>query len=168
MAHFCIKYVYCLYSSPGILTCAVTPLRVIKMKFSDPLTYAKILELGDNLEVLQEKPQWPHFMKTVIEPINSLGIEGLGFLEIQKIVGIILTNTFETASPGSSLMSSSTVGMYLMPSMMNHHCVANTRVVLDSANNMKVNNQKVQAQKSKYLLVGDCSLAYQERCRCLP
>ena len=127
-----------LISTPIISTSAVTPLRVIKMKYSAPDTYKRILQLGDNLEILQDKDQWPHFEKEVIEPINDLGIEGLALLEIQKIVGIILTNTFETTSPGSSLLSSSTVGMYLEPSMMNHHCVANTRVVLDSHNNMKV------------------------------
>ena len=93
--------------------------------------------MEDNLDILKEKNIWHYYKENVIDPIVGLGIEDVDEGEVSRIVGIILTNTFETASEGQNMTSSGTIGLFHDPAMMNHHCVSNTRVVLDN-NTLKV------------------------------
>merc|ERR1712059_238290 len=52
---------------------------------------------------------------------------------VERIVGILLTNCFEVMSRGSLLF-----GVFFEPAMMNHDCVGNTRIMLDSNHQMTV------------------------------
>ena len=115
----------------------VTPLRIISLKFSKANEYNMIMELQDNLDTLKEKTMWNYYQENVIDPIVGLGIVNVEAEEVERIVGIILTNTFETVSRGESMTLSGTIGLFLNPAMMNHSCVSNTRVVLDN-NTLKV------------------------------
>ena len=115
----------------------VTPLRIISLKFSKADEYNMIMELQDNLDTLKEKTMWNYYQENVIDPIVGLGIVNVESEEVERIVGIILTNTFETVSRGESMTLSGTIGLFLNPAMMNHSCVSNTRVVLDN-NTLKV------------------------------
>ena len=117
---------------------AVTPLRVIKLKFTNPEVYKTIMELEDNLVELKQKNMWPYYEQNVIDPIVKLNLPDVTYEDIHRIVGIILTNSFETSGGGQSVQSSSIIGVFSEPSMMNHHCVANTRIVLHSGNVLKV------------------------------
>ena len=125
-----------LLRSPVTVNC-VTPLRIISLKFSKANEYNMIMELQDNLDTLKEKTMWNYYQENVIDPIVGLGIVNVEAEEVERIVGIILTNTFETVSRGESMTLSGTIGLFLNPAMMNHSCVSNTRVVLDN-NNLKV------------------------------
>ena len=121
---------------PVTVNC-VTPLRIISLKFSKANEYNMIMELQDNLDTLKEKTMWNYYQENVIDPIVGLGIVNVDAEEVERIVGIILTNTFETVSRGESMTLSGTIGLFLNPAMMNHSCVSNTRVVLDN-NTLKV------------------------------
>ena len=125
-----------LLRSPVTVNC-VTPLRIISLKFSKADEYNMIMELQDNLDTLKEKTMWNYYQENVIDPIVGLGIVNVESEEVERIVGIILTNTFETVSRGESMTMSGTIGLFLNPAMMNHCCVSNTRVVLDN-NTLKV------------------------------
>ena len=125
-----------LLSSPVTVNC-VTPLRIISLKFAKADEYNMIMELQDNLDTLKEKTMWNYYQENVIDPIVGLGIVNVESEEVERIVGIILTNTFETVSRGESMTMSGTIGLFLNPAMMNHCCVSNTRVVLDN-NTLKV------------------------------
>ena len=126
-----------LLSSPVTVNC-VTPLRIISLKFTKADEFNMIMELEDNLDTLKEKTMWNYYQKNVIDPIVGLGIANVEEGEVERIVGIILTNTFETVSGGESMTSSGTIGLFLNPAMMNHSCVSNTRVVLDDNSSLKV------------------------------
>ena len=126
-----------LLSSPVTVNC-VTPLRIISLKFSEADEFNMIMELEDNLDTLKEKTMWNYYQKNVIDPIVGLGIAKVEEGEVERIVGIILTNTFETVSGGESMTLSGTIGLFLNPAMMNHSCISNTRVVLDNNSSIKV------------------------------
>ena len=126
-----------LLSSPVTVNC-VTPLRIISLKFTKADEFNMIMELEDNLDTLKEKTMWNYYQKNVIDPIVGVGIANVEEGEVERIVGIILTNTFETVSGGESMTSSGTIGLFLNPAMMNHSCVSNTRVVLDNNSSLKV------------------------------
>ena len=126
-----------LLSSPVTVNC-VTPLRIISLKFSEADEFNMIMELEDNLDTLKEKTMWNYYQKNVIDPIVGLGIAKVEEGEVERIVGIILTNTFETVSGGESMTLSGTIGLFLNPAMMNHSCISNTRVVLDNNRSIKV------------------------------
>ena len=126
-----------LLSSPVTVNC-VTPLRIISLKFSEADEFNMIMELEDNLDTLKEKTMWNYYQKNVIDPIVGVGIANVEEGEVERIVGIILTNTFETVSGGESMTLSGTIGLFLNPAMMNHSCISNTRVVLDNNSSIKV------------------------------
>ena len=84
-------------SDVDVPVCAVTPLRVIKLKFTNPKVYASIMELEDNLEELKQKNMWPYYQQNVIDPIVKLNIPDVTEEDIHRIIGIILTNSFETS-----------------------------------------------------------------------
>ena len=126
-----------LLSSPVTVNC-VTPLRIISLKFSEADEFNMIMELEDNLDTLKEKTMWNYYQKNVIDPIVGLGIANVEEGEVERIVGIILTNTFETVSGGESMTLSGTIGLFLNPAMMNHSCISNRTVVLDNNSSIKV------------------------------
>ena len=126
-----------LLSSPVTVNC-VTPLRIISLKFSEADEFNMIMELEDNLDTLKEKTMWNYYQKNVIDPIVGLGIANVDEGEVERIVGIILTNTFETVSGGESMTLSGTIGLFLNPAMMNHSCISNRTVVLDNNSSIKV------------------------------
>ena len=111
---------------------AVTPLRILNLRKTNPAKYNGVLELSDNLESLKENDNWPYYVKHIIDPITELHIEAVTREDVEKIVGIVLTNSFETSS------SAGTLGVFLEPAMMNHSCLANTRLVLEGASRLKV------------------------------
>ena len=111
---------------------AVTPLRILNLRKTNPEKYNGVLELSDNLESLKENDNWPYYVKHIIDPITELDIEAVTREDVEKIVGIVLTNSFETSS------SAGTLGVFLEPAMMNHSCLANTRLVLEGAGRLKV------------------------------
>ena len=115
---------------PGFPLSAVTPLRLISLKSANRDLYNKILTLEDNLAKLERGSSWPQHLETVVQPILDLDLEDVDEAEVKRIVGILLTNSFETASGGQQMTSSGTIGLFPGPSLMNHDCVANTRVVL--------------------------------------
>ena len=126
-----------LLSSPVTVNC-VTPLRIISLKFSEADEFNMIMELEDNLDTLKEKTMWNYYQKNVIDPIVGLGIANVEEGEVERIVGIILTNTFETVSGGESMTLSGTIGLFFNPAMMNHSCISNNRVVLDNNSNSSI------------------------------
>ena len=126
-----------LLSSPVTVNC-VTPLRIISLKFTKADEFNMIMELEDNLDTLKEKTMWNYYQKNVIDPIVGLGIANVEEGEVERIVGIILTNTCETVSGGESMTLSGTIGLFLNPAMMNHSCISNTRVVLDNNSNSSI------------------------------
>ena len=66
---------------------------------------------------------WNYYQENVIDPIVGLGIANVEEGEVERIVGIILTNSFETVSGGESMTLSGTIGLFLNPAMMNHSCI---------------------------------------------
>ena len=111
---------------------AVTPLRILNLRKSNPAKYNDFLELSDNLESLKQNDNWPYYVKHIIDPITELGIEAVSREDVEKIVGIVVTNSFETSG------SAGTIGVFSEPAMMNHSCLANTRLVLEGASRLKV------------------------------
>eukprot|EP00092_Neocalanus_flemingeri_P021681 GFUD01023519.1.p1 GENE.GFUD01023519.1~~GFUD01023519.1.p1 ORF type:complete len:518 (-),score=116.80 GFUD01023519.1:53-1606(-) len=115
----------------GILV--VTPLRIIGLKFTKPDLYATALSMEPNLELLKLRQLWKYLDEHVIQPVLGLEIEGITIDIVERCVGIILTNCFEVMAKGCLLF-----GMFFEPALMNHHCVGNTRLMLDNSNLMTV------------------------------
>merc|ERR1719341_2292050 len=111
----------------------VTPLRIIGLKFTKPELYATAMSMEPNLEVLKQRELWKYLDTHVIQPVLGLQIEGITLETVERCVGIILTNCFEVMAKGCLLF-----GMFFEPALMNHHCVGNTRLMLDSSNLMTV------------------------------
>eukprot|EP00090_Calanus_glacialis_P007363 TRINITY_DN15811_c0_g1_i1.p1 TRINITY_DN15811_c0_g1~~TRINITY_DN15811_c0_g1_i1.p1 ORF type:complete len:518 (+),score=133.58 TRINITY_DN15811_c0_g1_i1:73-1626(+) len=111
----------------------VTPLRIIGLKFTKPELYATAMSMEPNLEVLKQRELWKYLDTQVIQPVLGLQIEGITLDIVERCVGIILTNCFEVMAKGCLLF-----GMFFEPALMNHHCVGNTRLMLDSSNLMTV------------------------------
>ena len=105
---------------------------MLSLKKTNPAIYNQTLHLADNLESLKEKENWSYYVTNIIEPIMELNIENVMREEVERVVGIILTNSFETSS------TAGTIGVFPEPAMMNHSCVANTRLVLEAGNRLKV------------------------------
>jgi len=118
-------------SSSGIMI--VTPLRIIGLRFTKPDLYATAMSMEPNLETLKTRDLWKYLDTHVIQPVLALQIEGVTVDIVERIVGIILTNSFEVMAKGCLL-----VGMFFEPAMMNHHCVGNARLMLDGSNLMTV------------------------------
>ena len=154
----CSLHVCC--RKPGFPLSAVTPLRILSMKSTNRDLYSKILAMEDNLHKLEGKSSWSQHLDTVVQvlyctvlyctvlyctvldtvvqPILDQELEDVDETEVKRIVGILLTNSFETVSGGQQMTSSGTIGLFPGPSLMNHDCVANTRVVLGPDNKMRV------------------------------
>merc|ERR1712130_296100 len=86
-----------------------------------------------NLEVLRERPLWAHLQKHVTEPIMAMQMEGVLREEVEHLMGALLTNAFEVMVQDSLLF-----GLFFEPALMNHHCVGNTRLMLDGQHTMTV------------------------------
>jgi len=128
-------------SIPGIML--VTPLRIIGLKFTKPDLYETALSMEANLEVLKTRELWKYLDTNIVQPILALQLEGVTVDIVERTVGIILTNCFEVMAKGCLLF-----GMFFEPAMMNHHCVGNTRLMLDSSNLMTViANQPIKKSK---------------------
>jgi len=114
-------------------TGCVTPLRIIALRDTDPSSYETVLSMEANLEELKSRPLWNYLEANVIHPVLSLKIENISVDIVEKIVGILLSNTFEVVGSGCLLF-----GLFFPPAMMNHHCVGNVRITLDNSNKMTV------------------------------
>ena len=118
------------------------------MKLDKPELYENTIgKMEDNLTVLEEKTSWQEYLDDIIDPVMNLEIENVNTIDVKKIVGVLLTNAFETTSPGKNLLNcrvcilslilgnsfstSGTVGLFYEPAMMNHQCVANTRLEME-------------------------------------
>ena len=112
---------------------AVTPLRLIALKTSRPKDFETALSMEANLEVLRERPLWAHLQKHVADPIMAMQMEGVLREEVEHLMGALLTNAFEVMVQDSLLF-----GLYFEPALMNHHCVGNTRLMLDGQHTMTV------------------------------
>ena len=53
--------------------------------------------MEDNLEDLKQKNMWSYYEHNVIDPIVKLNIPDVTEEDIHRIIGIILTNSFETS-----------------------------------------------------------------------
>ena len=111
---------------------AVIPLRILSLRKSNPAKYKEALELSDNLESLRQNDNWAYYVKHIIDPITELNIEAVSREDVEKIVGIVVTNSFETSG------SAGIIAVFSQPAMMNHSCVANTRLVLEGGRRLKV------------------------------
>ena len=117
--------------APGIMV--VTPLRIIGLKFTKPDLYETALSMESNIATLKRRQVWKYLDTHVVQPILALQLEGITADIVERTVGIILTNAFEVMAKGCLLF-----GLFFEPAMMNHHCVGNTRLMLDSSNLMTV------------------------------
>ena len=82
---------------------AVIVLRILKIKLDKPELYENtIAKMEDNLTILEEKTSWQEYVDDIIDPVINLEIENVNRIDVKKIVGVLLTNAFETTSPGNN------------------------------------------------------------------
>jgi len=112
---------------------AITPLRLLALKFSQPERFNDCLSMEANLTELRTRELWENFEREVIGPVVDLQLEGVDKGMVERLVGIILTNSFEVVANGCLLF-----GIFYEPALMNHHCVGNTRLLLDNGHQMTV------------------------------
>jgi len=128
---------------------AITPLRLIALKFGKQDKFNDCLSMVDNLEVIKTKSSWEQLERDVIQPLVSLGLEGIDVQIVEHMVGVVLSNSFEVVSNGCMLF-----GLFYQPALMNHHCVANTRLMMDNTQKItvlaSVNIKKGQQIKNNY------------------
>lgn len=118
-------------ATPGVP--AVTALRLLALRAGRPADFANALSMEANLAVLRTRGLWPYLERHVVEPVMEMELEGVTRDEVEAIVGILLTNSFEVQVRESLLF-----GLFFEPALMNHHCVGNTRLMLDANHNMTV------------------------------
>ena len=82
---------------------AVIVLRILKIKLDKPELYENtIAKMEDNLTILEEKTSWQEYVDDIIDPVINLEIENVNRIDVKKIVGVLLTNAFETTSAGNN------------------------------------------------------------------
>lgn len=118
-------------ATPGVP--AVTPLRLLALRAARPADFATALSMEANLAVLRTRDLWAYLERYVMEPIMEMELEGVTREEVEAMVGILLTNAFEVQVRESLLF-----GLFFEPALMNHHCVGNTRLMLDAHHTMTV------------------------------
>jgi hypothetical protein len=120
--------------APALSVAAVTTLRLLALRPGGRAQdLATALAMEANLAVLRDRPLWAHLTKQVLQPIMELELEGVSAAEVETIMGVLLTNCFEVMVKECLLF-----GLFFEPAMMNHSCVGNTRLMLDSSHTMTV------------------------------
>ncbi|XP_059097144.1 uncharacterized protein LOC131891555 isoform X2 [Tigriopus californicus] len=103
---------------------AILPLRLLMAW--DEKKFLTLLKLESHVTALENQTtRWNAIRTKVIEVLRQQWEESL----VEQACGLILTNTFEVMiSPQEAPL----LGIYEEPSLMNHDCVGNTRLVMSS------------------------------------
>jgi len=132
--HSAVCRIVARYSKEGLPGVGpLTPLLILALQGTDSNQYQTVMEMEDNIEEIKSRPLWEYYQENIIKPIMGLNIENVTVDIIEKIVGIILTNSFEVVVGGCPL-----IGLFFPPAMMNHDCVGNVRITLDNNQKMTV------------------------------
>ncbi|XP_023349723.1 protein msta isoform X2 [Eurytemora carolleeae] len=121
----------------------VLPFRILALQYTQPEVFLKILSMESNKQEIVKGKNWKSLQETVVDPILALGIPDVDRDTLENILGIILTNTFEVVLPSALL-----IGIFYESSFMNHHCIGNTRIILDKGGKMTV-TASVPIKKNK-------------------
>ncbi|CAB4055865.1 SMYD [Lepeophtheirus salmonis] len=118
----------------------VTILRFALLKKSNPRIYEKLILLEDHVdEIKASSTRWKNIEEGVLKHLkeikSDLDIEE--DQELERLVGIWITNSFELERTDQQLFGEkrageSIQGLYDVPSLMNHSCVGNARLVINS------------------------------------
>ena len=149
---------------PNLSFPAITPLRLLALKTSKPAAFASVMSMEANLALLREREQWAYLLKFVVVPVVELQLEDVTREEVEHVVGAILSNTFEVMVQ-AQVQPTMLIGLFFEPALMNHDCVANTRLTLDSSHRMTVMTsvavKKNEQIKFNYLRALDPTLTRQ-------
>ena len=112
----------------------ISPLKFLCLEKSDKNTFDSLMKLESHSEELQKSDRWTDLKKNVIDPLVDITNENPE--KITELVGILSTNSFELlnqmkAEQGKAPFS----GLFELASLMNHHCIGNTRLVVDNDSN---------------------------------
>ena len=108
----------------------VAPLRFLLLRDSEPEVFNHLINnMQDHNEELRQSNQMPIYQETIIQPLKA----AFDYDEdlIIKVIGILSTNAFELLS--QEQQKASQQGLVEYPALMNHSCVGNTRLVVDSS-----------------------------------
>ena len=108
----------------------VAPLRFLLLRDSEPEVFNHLINnMQDHNEELRQSSQMPIYQETIIQPLKA----AFDYDEdlIIKVIGILSTNAFELLS--QEQQKASQQGLVEYPALMNHSCVGNTRLVVDSS-----------------------------------
>ena len=110
----------------------ITPLKFLMLKDSNPELFSKLLERESHAKELKKCARWNEYQGKIIDPLMKLNYfdEDL----IVKVIGILATNAFEVQS-GPTSNKGLQIGMFEIADIMNHDCIGNTRIVMDTTNN---------------------------------
>ena len=111
----------------------ITPLKFLMLKDSNPDLFANLLKLESHSEELKKSERWKEYKGKIIEPLTALD-DAFDENLIVKLVGILATNTFEIQGNHASNIGLG-IGLFELPALMNHDCIGNTRLVMDTSNN---------------------------------
>lgn len=96
----------------------ILPIKAFALEQSEPAKFERFKHLQSHSKDIQESERWQDLEKRIVNPLCKTFPRDL----IIEICGVIATNSFE--------ISENQIGVYDLPSMMNHDCVGNTRLVI--------------------------------------
>ena len=113
----------------------ISPLKFLCLEKSDKNTFGSLMKLESHADELQKSDRWKDLKENIIDPLVDTTKEDPK--KITKLVGILITNCHELLSQikagagGKAPFS----GLFELASLMNHHCIGNTRLVVDNDGN---------------------------------
>ena len=119
------QYLAKLESKPNLRL--ISPLKFLCLEKSAKSTFENLIKLESHSEELQKSDRWTDLKKNIIDPLVE--ITGEDPEKLIKLVGILSTNSFELLSNKTPF-----TGLFELASLMNHHCIGNTRLVVDNTN----------------------------------
>ena len=110
--------------TPSLHFETLLPIRALDLERTQPDKFSRLMSLESHAEDLMKTDRWPLIEERVVEPLSKLFERS----KVAEICGIISTNSFEIGDgKGNSIF-----GVYDLASMMNHDCVGNVRIAIDS------------------------------------
>eukprot|EP00096_Caligus_rogercresseyi_P012366 TRINITY_DN5148_c0_g1_i1.p1 TRINITY_DN5148_c0_g1~~TRINITY_DN5148_c0_g1_i1.p1 ORF type:complete len:543 (-),score=128.12 TRINITY_DN5148_c0_g1_i1:82-1710(-) len=143
----------------------ISILRFALLKTSNPMLYEKLKLLEDHVEELKKAggERWKGFENNILGPLRAIKdeLEIQEEAELEKLLGIWITNSFELDRrgmlvSGEKCPGESIQGIYDVPSLMNHDCIGNTRLVINNGFHIDI-YASVPIKRSSRITFNYCS-----------
>jgi hypothetical protein len=109
----------------------MAPIKFLALQKSDPGLFERLTSLESHIDDIKVTPRWKSLQESIVQPLLFVFKDDENVTEdvIDKVIGILTTNSFELVSQTKqqSLEHLPTHGLFELASLINHDCIGNTR-----------------------------------------